>query len=264
MPYAVMPPSEAGAKAKAAARRALEIDDTLSEAHVSLAFVTYSFDWDWEGGGRGFRRAIELDPDYAPAHYWYSLYLGQLGRVREALNEAERARELDPLSPIGTYAVGLAHYYDRRFDEAAQFALSGLEVAPSFAPSRRLLGSVYLAEGRHQEALDELRRLHESAADNSLHTAYLAHAYGRAGNRAKARELVAALIAESKTRFVPAAHIAIGYVGTGDVEDAFLWLDRAFDERSQALTFLKIDPLFDALKKDPRYPDLLRRVGFAR
>ena len=137
-------------------------------------------------------------------------------------------------------------------------------MSPAFAPSRRLLGSVYLAERKNQEALEQLRRLYESAPDNSLHAAYLAHAYGRAGNREKAREIVEGLIVESKTRFVPAAHVAIGYVGTGDLEDAFTWLNRAFDERSQALTFLKIDPLFDALKADARYPELLRRVGLAR
>jgi serine/threonine-protein kinase len=260
MPYAVMPPSEAGTKAKAAAVKALSIDPTLAEAEVSLAFVTYSFDWDWPRGEAGFKRAIALDPDYAPARYWYSLFLGQTGRVEEALAQAQRAQELEPLSLVGTYAVGLAHYYARRMQPAAAFAEKTLEIAPAFPPGLRLLGTVRVAEGRTADGIAHLRRLHELAPDNTLHTALLSYAYGRAGRRAEAEATLDGLIAEARQRFVPAAHVAMAYVGLERRDEIFRWFEKAYEERSQALTFLKIDPMFDSLRSDPRFVDLVRRV----
>jgi TolB-like protein/tRNA A-37 threonylcarbamoyl transferase component Bud32/Tfp pilus assembly protein PilF/DNA-binding transcriptional regulator YdaS (Cro superfamily) len=264
MPYAVMPPSEAGTKAKAAAVKALSIDPTLAEAEVSLAFVTYSFEWDWPRGEAGFKRAIALDSDYAPAHYWYSLFLGQTGRVEEALAQAQRAQELEPLSLVGTYAVGLAHFYARRMQPAAAFAEKTLEIAPAFPPGLRLLGSVRVAEGRPVDGITHLRRVHELAPDNTLHTALLSYAYGRAGRRVEAEAMVAGLITDARTRFVPAAHIAMAYVGLERRDEIFRWFEKAYQERSQALTFLKIDPMFDSLRSDPRFLDLVRRVGLAR
>ena len=261
MPYAVMRPTEASAKAKAAADAALQIDPTLADAHVSLAFVTYSFDWDWQRGEVEFKRAIELDPNYATAHYWYSLYLGQLGRLDEALNEAQRALELEPLSLVGTYSVALVHYFARRYDQAQEFAQKTLEIAPTFPPGIRLLGSVNLARNRGQEGVAHLRRLSDLASDNSLHAALLAYAYGRTGRVGDARAILEALEKTSQIRYVPAAHIAIGYTGLGDRDAAFRWFERGFEERSQALTFLKIEPLFDSLRPDPRFEDLRRRVG---
>ena len=263
MPYAVMPASDASVKAKAAAEKALQIDDTLADAHVSLAFVTYAFDWQWQVGEREFRRAIELDPSYQTAHIWYALYLGQLGRIPEAIAEAERSRELDPLSLIGTYAVGLSHYFGRRYDAAEAFARKTLEIDANFPSARRLLGQVYTAQGRHAEALAEFQRLNDTAHGNWLHMALLAHAYGRANEPAKARKILADMIDASKTRFVPPAQIAIGYVGLGDRDAAFTWLEHARAEHSQVLNFLKMDPMFDALRSDVRYPELLRGVGLS-
>jgi serine/threonine-protein kinase len=262
MPYAVLPPTEASRKAKAAATSALQIAPTLPEAHVSLAFVTYGFDWDWRSGEAEFRRAIELDPDYATAHYWYSLYLGQLGRLDEALREAQRALELEPLSLVGTYAVGLVHYFARRYDQAREFAQKTLEIAPTFPPGLRLLGSVDLAVNHAQDGAAHMQRLVELGPNNSLHAALLAYAYGRAGRRNDAREILEALEKTAKLRYLPAAHIAMGYVGLDDHEAAFRWFNKSFEERSQAMTFLKIEPLFDSLRPDPRFDDLTRRVGF--
>jgi TolB-like protein/Tfp pilus assembly protein PilF/predicted Ser/Thr protein kinase len=261
MPYAVMPPSEAGTKAKTAATRALQIDPTLAEAHVSLAFVTYSFDWDWRGGEQEFKRAIELDPDYATAHYWYALYLGQLGRVDEQLVEAQRALDVEPLSLIGTYSLGLGYYFGRHFDLAREFARKTLEITPTFPPALRLLGSVNLADNRDQEGIAEMRQLHDLAPANSLHTALFAYAEARAGRRHEAEEVLAALIRRSKTEYVPAANIAFGYVGLGDRDSAFQWFEKGYAERSQVMMFLKIEPLFDPIRSDPRYRDLVRRVG---
>ena len=262
MPYAVMPGSEAGGKAKAAASRALALDESLVEARVSRAFVTYAFEGNWAEGERDFKRAIELDPSYGTGHLWYALYLGQVGRIDESLAEAGRCRALDPLSLIGTYSVGLAHYFGRRYDAAAEFAQKALEIDLKFPSGRRLLGQTYAAQGRADEALAEMVRLNANAPRNWLHLGLLANAYGRANQPARAREILDGMIQESTTTFVPAAQIAIGYIGVGDRDAAFAWLDRAVVEHSQALNFLKTDPMFDSIRSDPRYAALIRRVGF--
>jgi len=261
MPYALMPASEASARAKAAAMRALALDDSLAEAHVSLAFVTYAFDWDWAAGERGFKRAIALDPGYTTAHIWYALYLGQVGRVDDAVAEAQRAWDLEPLSLIGTYSVGLAHYFGRRYDRAEEYARKALEIDPNFPSGRRLLGQAYAAQGRAADALAEFTRLNATARENWLHLGLLAQAYGRANEPAKARAILDRMIDASRKGFVPGAQIAIGYVGLGDRDAAFAWLERAYTERSQALNFVKMDPMFDSLRSDARYADLIRRVG---
>jgi TolB-like protein/Tfp pilus assembly protein PilF len=261
MPYAVMPPTEAGARARAAALDALARDPTLADAHVSLAFVTYSFDWDWATGEQEFKRAIELDPGYAPAHYWYSLYLDQVGRLDAALLEAQRARDLEPLSLVGTYAVGLNQYYERRFGAAREYVRKALEIAPAFPPALRLLGSVELAEGHNDAAVATFERLNTVAPGNSLHLAMLAYAHGRAGHKAQASAILHDLVTSSHSRFVPAAHIATGFVGVGAVDEAFGWFDKAIAERSQALTFLRAEPLYDTIRGDSRFAALIKQVG---
>ena len=263
MPYAVLPAAEAATHAKAAANKALEIDDTLAEAHTSLAFVTYAFDWDWAAGEREFLRAIELDPSYVTARSWYSGYLGLIGRTNEGIVEAERARALDPLSLIGTYQVGLLHYLARHYDEAEEFALKTLEIDANFPSGRRLLGQVFAARGRHAEALVEFQRLNDRSRGNWLHMALLAQGHGRTGDRVRARAIIDGMIEASTTRFVPPAQIAMAYVGLDDRDAAFAWLERAREEHSQVLTFLKMDPMFDILRGDARYPELIRRIGLS-
>jgi TolB-like protein/Tfp pilus assembly protein PilF len=261
---AVQPPRDAGPKAIAAAARALELDDSLAEAHVSYAFAVYSFDWDWVRGEQHFRRAIALDDDYAPAHYWYSLYLDQLGRVDEALAEAQRAVALEPLSPVGTYAVGLAHYCARRFDRARGYAQRVLEVDSTYPLGLRLLGSSLAAEGRYQEAIAPYEQLVKAVPQNSLYAAWLAHVYGRAGRNADARAILDGLTRQAAAgQYVGAANVAIGYIGVGDRDAALTWLERAYTERSQALTYLKIDPVYDPLRSDDRFVTLLKQVGLA-
>ncbi|HUE87840.1 MAG TPA: protein kinase [Vicinamibacterales bacterium] len=260
---AAIPPREAGPKAIEAAARALDLDSTLAEAHVSMAFATYSFNWDWQGAERHFRRAIELDPDYGTAHHWYALYLGQLGRLDEALAAAQRALRLEPLSLVGTYAVGLAHYQARRFDLARDYAGRLLEIAPDFPHGTRLMGSVDIAEGRYAPAIIAHERLCAAHPRSSLYAAWLAHAYGRAGQQVRAQQILDELVAASKTAYVSAANIAIGYIGLGDTDAALSWLEKGYAERSQALTFLKTDPVYDPLRSDPRFVDLMRRVGLA-
>ena len=261
---AALPPRDAGPKAIAAAARALELDATLAEAHVSYAFAVYSYEWDWARGEEHFRRAIALDPDYATAHYWYSLYLDQLGRLDEAAAAAQRAVDLEPLSLVGTYAVGLTHYCARRFDRARAYAQRVLEVEPDYPLGLRLLGSSLVAEGRYTDALDPYERLARAAPDNSLYGGWLAHAYGRAGRTKEARDILSRLASRPDARRLAAANIAIGYIGIGDNKTALSWLATAYDEHSQALTYLKIDPVYDPLRADPAFADLLQRVGLGR
>lgn len=258
---AALPPLEAGPKAIAAAARALELDPTLAEAHVSYGFAVYSYQWDWARGEQHFRRAIELDPDYAPAHYWYSLYLDQLGRLDEAAAAAQRAVALDPLSLVGTYAVGLTHYCARRFDRAREYAARVLEVESDYPLGLRLLGSSLVAEGRYRDAIEPYERLARAAPDNSLYGGWLAHVYGRNRRVSEARAILTALASRPNARRVAAANIAIGYIGLGDNAAALSWLDAAYAEHSQALTYLKIDPVYDPLRQEPRFADLLQRVG---
>lgn len=258
---AELPPLDAGPKAIAAAARALELEPTLAEAHVSYAFAVYSYQWDWARGEEHFRRAIALDPDYATAHYWYSLYLDQLGRLDEAAAAAQRAVELEPLSLVGTYAVGLTHYCARRFDRAREYAQRVLEVEPDYPLGLRLMGSSLVAEGRYAEAIDPYERLAKAAPDNSLYGGWLAHVYGRAGRVSEARAILTRIASGPNARRVAAANIAIGYIGLGDNASALSWLEIAYNEHSQALTYLKIDPVYDPLRGDPRFTNLLQQVG---
>jgi serine/threonine-protein kinase len=258
---AALPPRDAGPRAIAAAARALELDPTLAEAHVSYAFAVYSYQWDWGRGEEHFQRAIALDPDYATAHYWYSLYLDQLGRLDEAAAAAQRAVDLEPLSLVGTYAVGLTHYCARRFDRAREYAERVLEVEPDYPLGLRLLGSSLVAERRYAEAIEPYERLAAAAPDNSLYGGWLAHVYGRAGRTREARAILSRLASRPDARPLAAANLAIGYIGVADNAAALSWLATAYEEHSQALTYLKIDPVYDPLRSDPRFADLLRRVG---
>jgi eukaryotic-like serine/threonine-protein kinase len=262
MPYADLSESDAGPKAKAAATKALELDETLAEAHVSLAFITYAFEWDWARGEAEFKRAIELDPEYATAHYWYALYLNQVGRTDEALAQAQRSVDLEPLSLVGTYSVGLAHYFARDFDAARRYADKTLEISPQFLLGRRLRGMVDIAMGRNADAIVGLRALNQAQAESSLSAGLLAYAYGRAGDRASAHAVLDPLVTRSQERFVSPANIALGYVGTDEVDTAIRFLELAYAQRSQALTFLKNDPLYDRIRSDPRVVDLIARVDF--
>ena len=208
-----------------------------------------------------FFMPIALDPDYATAHYWYSLYLDQLGRLDEAAAAAQKAVDLEPLSLVGTYAVGLTHYCARRFDRAREYAQRVLEVEPDYPLGLRLLGSSLVAEGRYTEAIAPYERLAAAAPGNSLYGGWLAHVYGRAGRTRDARAILSRLASRPDARPLAAANLAIGYIGIGDNAAALSWLAAAYDEHSQALTYLKIDPVYDPLRNDPKFADLLHRVG---
>jgi TolB-like protein/DNA-binding winged helix-turn-helix (wHTH) protein/tetratricopeptide (TPR) repeat protein len=259
--FTVLPPSEVMPKAKAAALKALELDDTLAEADVSLGWASFTYDRDWPAAGKHLERAVALKPAYPLAHSYYSLYLSALGRSEEGLTEAKRALDLDPVSPAIVHYVGVQLYLARRFDEAIEQCRKAQELDPSFAPAHGTLGHVYAAKGMYREALAEYEKYSALSGGSPGSTALVGYAHARLGQRSYALRVLDQLRAASKQRYVPAVSFAIVYVGLGEKEHAFLWLEKAYDERTNSLAYLKVQATWDPLRPDPRFDDLVRRIG---
>ena len=256
-----MEPKGAFPKAKAASLKALGIDDDLAEAHTSLAFVRQLYDWDWAGAEAGYGRAVALNPNCETARFWLATLLAATGRHDASIAEVERARELDPLSlPINTY-VGWAFYFARRYGRAIEQYRKTLELDGGFIQARWRLGLAYTQAGMCAEAVAELEQGRGLAGDDPLLLSALGHAYAAAGRRGPALSLVARLQELSGRRYVAPYHLAVIYAGLGEPDLAFEWLGRAYEDRSGLLIYLKVDPIFDALRPDPRFADLLRRMG---
>ena len=261
--YAVLPPREAFPKAKAAALKALELDPALAEAHVALAFAKWNYDWDWAGAEEGFRRAIALNPNYATARQFYGIYLVSLGRIEEGLAELKRAQELDPLSLIirGNFAWG--YIFGRRPDDALEQLRPTLEMDPSYPPTHYFMGLAYLRKGMHRQALASFKRNVELIRGGNLASdANVAYAHAVVGEKAEARRRLEALKRTSEQRYVPPEWIAVVHAGLDERDQAFALLERAYQERSGLLPLLKVHPLFDKLRDDPRFADLVRRMNF--
>jgi len=256
-----MPPNEMLPKAKAAALKALEIDETLAEPHVSLAHTKYYYDRDWAGAEREFKRAIELNPNYSVAHHWYAIYLSVIGRQPEALAEIRRAHELDPLSLSINAWVGRILALGGQPDEALEHLHKTLELDPNFVLAHLRLGFVYEEKGMYEDAISEFRLVLKLSGGKSLGIAALARAYALAGKRAEAQKNLAELLQLSQQRYVSPASIAIVYVALGDKDQAFVWLEKANEIRDLNVVRLKYDPRFTSLRSDPRFDDLVRRIG---
>jgi TolB-like protein/Tfp pilus assembly protein PilF len=259
--WGVFPPREMWPKGKAAALKALEIDDNLAEAHVALGWVSFSYDWDWPAAEKHFERALALNPASRAAYYpWYSIYLGGLGRSDEALAEAKRALDLDPVSPVMNHNLAERLYYARRFDEAIEQCRKTLEMDPSFSVTHSLLGRVYLAKGMYREAIAESENYLALTPHNPAAVASLAYTHARAGEGSQALQLLDELTALSKQRYVPSYLFALVYAGLGEKDHAFAWLEKAYEERSGALPYLKVNPSWDPLRSDPRFEGLVAKV----
>ncbi len=254
-----MPAMEAFPKARAAALKALEMDDALAEAHTSLASIKESLDWDFAGAEKEYKRAIELNPNYSLAHMWYSLFLDEMGRLDEGMVEIKKAREVDPLSLPINRNIGTCLVDSRHYDEAIAQYRSVIEMDPNFASAHGELASVYAQTGRYQEAMLEWQKGETLRGEKELAAVW--EKYAASGDyRGALRKVVEILEERAKRKYVDSASIARWYIRLGDKDRAFRWMEKAYQEHSGALLDLK-RPLFDPLRSDPRFADLLRRVG---
>lgn len=259
--YLSVPPKVAYDRAGAAALKAMQLDDNLAEAHTSLAAVLTDFNWDWRGADREYRRAIELNPNYATAHSWFAEQLSRMGRHDEAIAEARRALELDPVSIFGSMLVAWILYFARRYGEAIQQASRTLDLDPAYATALRILGWACEETGRYEDAIRAHERASELTDRRPNFAGQLGRAYALAGRTADARDVLAGLIAESRESYVSAFDIAVLEAALGETGAALDWLDRAYQERSDHLPYIRVNPRLDVLRQHPRFQDLLRRMG---
>jgi TolB-like protein/DNA-binding winged helix-turn-helix (wHTH) protein/Tfp pilus assembly protein PilF len=259
--YGVLPPTEALPRAKAAAIKALQLDDTLGEAHTSLAFCLDVFDWDWKSADTEFRRAIELNPGYATAHHWYAWHLSSLGKNDEAIAEMRKAQNVDPLSLIINAELAelllITHLTDQSVDQSRK----AIDLDTNFPLAHNQLGVAYLQQQKREDAIAELQKAVQLSAGNPTCTANLARAYAAVGNRNEALQLLADL-KQPRGGYSNASEIAMVYAALGDMDQAMAWLNRAYRERFNPSVLLR--PGFDPLRADARFQDLERRVGLGR
>ena len=254
--YSAFPAKEAFEKAKAAAAKALEIDDALSEVHVSLALIKYSWDWDWKSAEKEFKRAIELNPGYATAHHWYALLLMRQGRHDESLVEIKKARELDPLSLIINANVGFILYQARRYDDAIEHYRKALEMNPSFGELHKYMAWAYAQKGMHAEALEEIQKAVILSGRIPSYLSVLGYVYALSGKKSDAPKIIRELETVSDDKYL----IAVVYAALGEKDQAFEYLQKACEERSSWMSYLKVDPLLNSLRSDPRFKSLLKRM----
>jgi serine/threonine-protein kinase len=260
--YSVLPPEEAFPKARAAATKALEIDDTLAEAHTYLGDMHWRY-YGGEAAEREFRRAIELEPNSARAHHNYGYYLGHAGRAEESILEMQQARELDPLSLIINANVGYMHYFARDYDQAIAEYQMVLEMDPNFAVAHVYLGHAYLEKGMHKESIEAFQEALRLSGHWPEVIARLGYGYASAGQTAHALKMLDKLRELSGEGWIPPGEVALIYVGLGDNDQAIQWLEKAYQKHSSVgFESVKVDPLFDPLRSDPRFQDLLRRMNF--
>ena len=262
VPLIQMPPKEAMPKARAAAMRALELNESLAEAHTTLGRVLASYDWDWAGAEKEYKRAIQLNPRYAPAHQWYGGYLQCMGRSEEATKERLLAQELDPLSPIINFELGVAYFFKRDYDRAIDQFKKTLELDPDFPPVHQFLPAAYEQKGMYDEAFAAFKKAMSLSGRDPQHAiGGLGHLYAVTGRKSEAQEQINELKQFSQERYVRSAYIALIYAGLGDKDQAFAWLEKGFEERTYQMTNIKLEPRFDVLHSDPRFSDLVRRIG---
>ncbi len=258
--YSVLAPHDAFPKAKAAATRALELDDSLTEAHASLAFVTFFYDWNWPAAEESFRRAIALNLNYATAHHWYGWFLTMRGRFEEAASSFKRAREVDPLSIIIQVESAWPHFFARDYDRALGQIKKAMDIDPDFLWVHFALGQIYLEQRNVREAIGELEGV--STRYDSLYVlAVLGHAYGVAGRVDDAKRILEKMLAAARDQYVSEYDIALLFLGLGDTDNAFRHLENAYRAREPWLVRLKVDPSFDRFRDDARYRDLHARIG---
>jgi tetratricopeptide (TPR) repeat protein len=258
--YGSLPPSDAFPKAQAAAHKALAIDDTLAEAHKSLAFTTMLYDWDWLAADQEFTRALELNDSDSATHHWYLEYLVVTGRLEDAMSEVRRAYDLDPLSLIHNSAIGWGHYFQRQYGQAIEQIQRALEMDPDFIWAHFIRSQARLKTGAHESVIRDADTSPLVSAGHPLMLTTLGVAYGMAGKHREALEVVERLTS-TDGRYVSPYFGALIYASLGRKDDAFAHLESAYDQRGFWLVFLNVDPLWDELRTDARFRDLVVRMG---
>jgi len=254
-------PREAGSRAAAAATRALEIDPNLGEAYASMGLVRFWHAWDWKGAEEMFQRAIELNPSYAMARQWYASFLNSMGRHDEARKQLLHAREIDPHALIIQMNMADPPFFARDYARAVEYLETLLRNVPQFFPAMFNLGRVYVEQGKYAEAIAAFERAIAFSGNREGKPA-LAHAYALAGRTAEARKLLAEIKNDHSGRYIASPMVARVHLGLGEMDQALEWLEKGCEERSYWMTFLKVDPVWDPLRNDPRFRTLLeKKVG---
>jgi len=257
--YGILSPQDAFPKAKAAATKALALDDNLSEAHTSLAFIEDLYDWDWASAEKEYKRALALNPGYATAHHWYAWHLIVMGRTDEGIAELRKSESLDPLSLIISADLADALCIAHRYDESVQQSQKTIEMDPHFAVAHYQLGQALEQKHRHDEAIAEFRRAMDLSGGNTTFESNLANAYAVSGRKEEAMKIVKDLESRRSQSSATDASIALIYVGLGDNDQAMIWLNKAYQARFNPSILMR--PAFDPLRSGPQFQDLLRRIG---
>jgi serine/threonine-protein kinase len=256
-----LPPRKAMPQAKAAAIKALNLDESLAAAHNSLCIIHTIYDWDWQGAEKECRRAIELNPNFADAHDNYASYLSDIGQWDKMSSELRRAEELDPLS-FHIYSDGATAYFtERRYDQGVEQAQKAIELQPDYFPAHSWLALIYVQMGRLPEAVVEAQK-GAQLSDSPLAKGFLGYVYAAAGQKREAGKVVDDLKANFSTRFVCPFEIGTTYLALGDKDEAFRWFEKAYEERSICISGMKFDPRLDSIHSDPRYQAILARLNF--
>jgi TolB-like protein/Tfp pilus assembly protein PilF len=259
--YNALPPVEAYPKGKAAAVKALELDDSLAEPHATLGVVKRDFEWDWPGAEREFQKAIELNPACVEAYHWRGTLLSMLGQHAAALREKTKALAMDPLSVVIRTDLARMFYFSRDYDQALEQYQAALDMDPNFSTAHLWRAHAYEQTGMFDQAISELQAGMRLTNDSPFALARLGHGYALAGRCEEANAVLHQLHAVARVRYVSPYDIAMIHVGLQDNDEAFVWLQRAFEQKSLWLGYLNVEPQLDALRSDPRFQDLLRRIG---
>jgi len=262
--YSLLPPKEAHPKAKQAIKKALEIDDTLSGAHSSLARIKTNFDWDWEGAEREFKRALELNPGSASSRMRFALFLSAMGRFEEAIVEMKRAQELDPLSLFIQSVAGVIFFLNRQYDESIEQYRKTLEMDPNFLTVYFYLGQAYIVKGMYEEAITALQKAMTLSGGSPFAVGWLGMAYAYSGQKDEALKMLGRLDELSKERYVSPFNFGIIYMGLGDKDKAVEYFERAYLERDPFLVFGKVQPIADSIRSHPRYAEILKKMGLQK
>jgi tetratricopeptide (TPR) repeat protein len=257
----VVPPREAMPKAKSAATKALEMDDRLAEAHVSLGYASFTYDGDWLAAGNHFEHALSINQSYSRTHTFYAFYLSSICRHEEALEVARFALDHDPACPAVSHSLAVQLYLARQFDQAIEQANQALELDANFAIAYAPMAEAYLSKGMCREALPPIEKYLTLSRRSAASLALLGYSHARSGERTQALRIIEELREASKRSFVPAFFFALVYAGLDEKDMAFAWLETAHEERFNRLAYLKLEALWDPLRSDRRFTDLVGRIG---